>query len=717
MDVIQEERSQLSLAERFIKAQNTLIPEGLDFAQGLWSYLAESMEEEVVSCLEKEVDEKDAFLAEQLEAWEIQYLESPYQARKALVDAWAYQSSDPSIWEELKSLWRRRQFDSVTKSYITLHTIAIRADHTIPGMPEKDFISTFSDVGRTTMNAGMLLELDWGVDFSQAHAVRGKINGLSFVKTQKGDQEYFLSGSFDLGIPVDFPVEKAEFYGGDFYIIYPYGIPSFRYIKDGKEYQFLEHKWLHPLDFRDQIQFEGVMVLCSDRELRTKKLPTFEICLDGQTWECAIVNSQGGQVTNLRRLRPRPGKAVSYPYSTLMDVTSGQLREFFPKKRLYDVLTVSSGSLEMNFSVRGKGEKKTFVIDSGFRVDLVRKIPLRPSMVNVPLMKHVREMRYDESSQLLQGEIASTGKKFYTPHNITTVGDAPKISFVGSKGIICDHMFVYLISDEGKPLDFLGGSKEGSETPVQTFLRESREETGVCIDPKEVFPLGVSDTDEVGVFARSFLFGMYMRVQHPLRAFLVGIPIDSFVLNYNGSEYQPWVGRIMNHVLQQVGSIVNLSMMLRAYRGFDFGEICNIGSFMKVDGSYPSMIKKVILLNEKMRHAASVKKKFGLAVSLYEVQQKGTTDVIERMLQTNIVASSNKSVISDQECLKQLYDLCMKKFGKPPVYVVGDVKVDCSIKYVSVVRCADNSYTTFTPSNSKILAKRTVARIALQELG
>jgi len=368
----------------------------------------------------------------------------------------------------------------------------------------------------------------------------------------------------------------------------------------------------------------------------------------------------------------------------------------------------------MNFSVRGK-EKKTFIIDAGLRIDVSRRLPLRPSMMNVPIMKHVKEMRFDDTSQLLQGELA-TGRKFYTPHNVTTIHDVPKNSFVGSKGIICDTMYIYLISDEGKPLDFLGGNKEGLEPPLQTFLREAREETAVVIDPGEVFSLGVSDTSEIGVFARSFLFGLYLRADHPLRTKLVGVPIDFFLLKYNGHEYQPWVGRIINHVVEQIGTLFNLSWMLKAYRGFDFGEVCDLSFFQKRDGQYPPMIRKVVLLNEKIRYASSIRNRIGVATSLQSVIKIGQENLVEQYVHHNTVAVTNKATILDQEILRELDELVFSKYREHPKYEISRTVVDCGVGFISSVLFAGNTYAAITPSLSKIAARRAVARIALSDI-
>jgi len=476
--------------------------------------------------------------------WETRYLTNPQLTRSAFADAFCAQSQDPQLWDCVTQMWANQMFDSVSSNGITVHGITVVTDHMLPIKDEKDYDAGSANLGRINLPYSVCNK-GWGLEPGQMIAVRGKINGLSFVRV-KTESGVFLRGPWDVEISDDVPLQKVEFYGGKWYIIAPYGLPTFSL--NGVVYN--AHPWLHPMDFHSNVMYDGIMVLTADKEYRVKFYHTHETLINDVVWE---VTTLGGIM-----LRQRPGKAVSSSgviHSNLASVNVAVLSNTFPVSRIYKVVLCDYGRRQATGILAN-----TYVIDSGYRVlNKTVKIESKfsynigPVDDNYPVMVVNGQM-----DDLVFGEVISEPRKFAFPIGFPTgkslPSTIPQKSYIGSKVILgCAGLSShYMYLERGKKMDFVGGNHEGMETPEQTLVREIQEELGCSLS--NIRFLGYSEHNDKGVYARSYVF--FCRIDKDLLSdptmndIFHRLHIYQFKMGPELDEVmQPWVRRHLNYVL------------------------------------------------------------------------------------------------------------------------------------------------------------------------
>jgi 8-oxo-dGTP pyrophosphatase MutT (NUDIX family) len=488
----------------------------------------------------------------------------PMKARESLFDSWWRLSGDPRVWHTAKSMWERGDYDSVVPGFITVHGLPITCNHSLPQKNEEDPLSTHSHVGRQDVTIDSLMNLQWGVKIGDAIGVRGKINGMRLVRIQKHDKTY-LSGAFEFEIPSDLPVNLCEYYGGVYYILHPYAMSSFSY--GGR--QFRAHPWVHPLDFVDDIMYDGVMVLTHKNELRVKKLPTTEVLRLGIPWEVGLIQSEGTVVE--LAFRPRPGKPTGQVEKVLNIANVTCLRATFPKLKDYEIKEIKVGKIEQSYQVRG-GKMKEIILDSGTRIDSVGKYPKHFSDVKVQNLDWIEDAQWSVATSSI--EIATSDNTFISPVPIAKQKVVRK-SLIGSKipcfVLVNRKLKLVMLRERGKKLDFGGGQLEVGETSVQAALRELKEEFKISLKADDLLYLGPSDVQTETEFVRAFVFLTMLKdvpasdEEHEI--FLLD-PTSDLSLH----DPQPWVKRIWDFVQQEIGSLSFIELALTLYRKTQDGQ-------------------------------------------------------------------------------------------------------------------------------------------------
>jgi len=508
--------------------------------------------------------------------WESQFLVDPKKTRKALFDSFYSLSSDPELWSSIMVLWENKSFDSTSKTAITVHGITVVCQHFLPLKDEVDISSTYSESGRSNLSHSNLAN-GWGLGRDQMIAVRGKINGMSFVKSQKADGKWYLCGPWDIEVHKDFPVTKAEFYGGSYYIVTPYGLPSFTHYYGSPTsfsrcFSFVEHPWLHPSDFVNSVKYDGIMVLTDLTEFRTKFNPTHEHDFGtvdaSNVWEVLSVNKD-------IRLRQRPGKIASYTgaiAASLSSVTSSHLISTFPLSRSYSIVTNSYGPIKS--SGRSSGH---YFIDSGYRrlhKTLVKNDGFTCDIgIPDPLVKDI--VITESSADLVIGEVVTDPRMFAHPGKPTNMSDIRYKSYVGSKVIVqCGQTWQFLmIKEKGKLIDHIGGMREAFEDPQQTIEREIKEELGFSLPNLRL--LGVSESKEFGAFARTHVF--FCRLSSQFMSSPLWNDIEDRIVRtdlvFDNMIMQPWVKRINTWFIQLLDNSMPACRIVRQNPGITLKDL------------------------------------------------------------------------------------------------------------------------------------------------
>jgi len=543
---------EVSLAERYMDLMHESYPEIEDNMDHIWGMMATAVTAPMITRLEMTLDERRFWVNGEVTPLEKEIFVNPEAARAMLADAWSVHSQDVSIWGTLTRMWELGTFDAVIPNCVVIHSIPVEAPHRLSDKLEVDPNTSSAPLGRRDLTSATVMGMQWGTSEGNAVAVRGKISGIPFVKVVTG-QTAVMQGSWSFPVPLKFPVEKAEFYGGQFYIVYPYSLPSFRM----DTYSFVEHPWLHPVDFVTRPMYEGIMVLVLDcdsdggtKEFRAKYVPTSEVRRGKYPWE-AYIDDKGGLVY----IRPRPGKPASEkrPMTTTC-VTGFQIRQRFPLKKDYHILEVKSGMVERHLSIRGGGPLRVIRFDSGFRIDSTTNIPCFPSEIKIPVLQGISSQK--KTHDLIE-VVKDNAERVHSPVPCQTMKDVPVRSYVGSKLIISSASRLWLIKEGEKPMDFVGGQRETRESPLECLLREVLEETGEKIDPTLIMSLGSSDDMDKGVFARSNVF--FIRSESCVN--VVNKENMKSILHTDVVSYpivQPWVLRILDYAKSVVGSLYNL---------------------------------------------------------------------------------------------------------------------------------------------------------------
>jgi len=160
----------------------------------------------------------------------------------------------------------------------------------------------------------------------------------------------------------------------------------------------------------------------------------------------------------------------------------------------------------------------------------------------------------DEGLVLVKRNI---GPEVYAPAVCQSEKDIPSKSYVGSKLVVLSADRLWLIRDDGKPLDWVGGQRKKNETPLNCLLRELKEEVGYDMSPSVPYYVGPSDSLEKTVFSRSHIFLCDAQSFGKYLERMEGFPFSTIF-----SDCQPWVLRISGFILDTFGSFYN------AYRAF-----------------------------------------------------------------------------------------------------------------------------------------------------
>jgi len=262
----------------------------------------------------------------------------------------------------------------------------------------------------------------------------------------------------------------------------------------------------------------------------------------------------------------------------IVQPTFNEFRAMCPNEKTYDIKEITVGNPVSNFS-RKQGRLPLLMIDFGYRVDNTS------GYVPETLNRKGFEVKHDVSWNVYYGT-RSDGTKFVNETKPTREDEVAYKSYIGSKLIIMreDNPSIALISDAGKALDFIGGKWELGESPMQTLVREVKEEIGIDISGYNVKGHGFSDVIERGhrghVFARTVMFSVTVSATDPIYNApgivwksgdemyqLMEAERDSMLFN----AYQPWVKRILSSYVSSifvslVSTINDDRKKIKAYR-------------------------------------------------------------------------------------------------------------------------------------------------------
>jgi len=409
---------------------------------------------------------------------------------------------DMVAWGKIQ--WEKCQFHTVAYGYVTLHNVCVRL---LQGVKVKDkeieevYTSRQGD-GRENILMAEVPTLKVGACIEEGviFACRDKIPGLLHYK-----DGCKFRGAYGFDCSELFPVEMAEYFCGVFYVLRPLNFTS-EIVHQG--YRFLPHEMKSLSDYKKKNWSEGTMFLNSNGELRSKFQPTVELDIGGEVWECYSDNGE------IKKLIPRPSKIVASLQSLYSAVTPQNILR--KNMERYHVLLANDvpGISVLNGNI---------VIGN-----------------QIPYMSHLRPKKFE----------AVAVKDESVPRANTTL--------IGSKVIFfLEDKFVFL-KEVGKKFDFVGGKKEGVETPLDTIKREWFEETGV--DPPPFFYL----TDSCDENVVTHVFGSVLDVRFLMEKSIT--PLSAFTLSElysKHSDFQPWVCRILNDILRIHVDVRTLVLHLR----------------------------------------------------------------------------------------------------------------------------------------------------------
>jgi len=378
--------------------------------------------------------------------------------------------------------WENAEFSIVGRYYVGIDNIWVNipSSHSLPMKIERDIASDEAREGRTDMSLMMLQQYQWGTtsDNHTMIGVRAKIPGTRFVKVGKR-----MIGDIEFDVPEDFPVTLAERYGDKYYILRPHACPGF--VFEGRKYE--RHPFVAPCEFVKERWHEGIMILTNQGEVRSKYLPTVDQNLAGEVWECTYQNGPA-------KVRPRPGKTgqnISLIFNAVVPAPV-MAKDSSKLQRVVEVVCD-------RFTTGKYAKGTTMYIDSGLRMDLVKGYP-------VPIQQASFVQQVEEKVlNTIVGEVVVRNprdirrqlhKGSYKPQVL-----GAKVLLMDSTGQRC-----FLIKEQGKSVDMVGGKLEFGESPDQALLREIKEETGLDYTDDMIVPLGYSDAEDDVAFYRSYLY-------------------------------------------------------------------------------------------------------------------------------------------------------------------------------------------------------------------
>jgi ADP-ribose pyrophosphatase YjhB (NUDIX family) len=136
----------------------------------------------------------------------------------------------------------------------------------------------------------------------------------------------------------------------------------------------------------------------------------------------------------------------------------------------------------------------------------------------------------------------------------------------GSKCFFLDESGYYLLQDNGKPWDFIGGQIEKDETPTQALIREVKEEVGLDIPDRNFLYVGTSEAEADTAF---WVTHVYMAkapsslLRH--RSVRKWDSMEQIISNTQNrrQDYQPWVARLARYG-SELGDLIAHRTLLAA---------------------------------------------------------------------------------------------------------------------------------------------------------
>jgi ADP-ribose pyrophosphatase YjhB (NUDIX family) len=243
---------------------------------------------------------------EQYSSWESHLdREVRIQQRKGLMASCFEKQVTAEFVEDTRRRWEKQEFSAVTSRHIVIGDVYTLNLSCQDLKDEVQFVDSRAQFGKANMTADLWKRLP----FESIRGVRPKINGEPFLHRKK---EHSLQGFKKFIVPKNFKPNLVEYYAGKFYVIEPIIAKPLEYeLYDGAQknvVKFLPHPLLTITAYLAQKetycthQYDGLMLMLKDGEVRTKWFPSLETKIDGEMWEVCL------EVSSLRHLRPRPGK-------------------------------------------------------------------------------------------------------------------------------------------------------------------------------------------------------------------------------------------------------------------------------------------------------------------------------------------------------------------------------------------------------------------------
>jgi len=413
-----------------------------------------------------------------------------------ITDLHALFPRDPAKRDNVKWRWKKALFDSVDQFFVIdrfFRVVPAVLDcsnvnrwfgTTLASMYECDVSGTYNG-GR--LDLGIVEGDNVIFDLDHVAAVREKKDGLRFVRREESDG-HWMCGGF-VRFRMEEPVELMELVNGEFYSLYPVGLPTFS-TKAGTIIK--SHLPMHPGRFmeqeKDYMKMEGLMLFCKEGEhyveKRVKVKPTVELRdynRHAGIWEHELDVEQG----YFYPVRPRPGKYPGVPATLNTLAAVSQL----PKKSIsnYEVKVVTTGAYSGMWQRRGDG---SLTIDSGFRVVGDRLKHIR----DAPTPQITGQVELDDVIWYQHGQAPFCVPKM---HPVTSLSP-PKI-ITSVKALIYDvdmQEFVTVREHDDRRFGLPGGRVEPGESGRIALSRELMEELGLEeVDPVYV---GAWKSEEYG---------------------------------------------------------------------------------------------------------------------------------------------------------------------------------------------------------------------------
>jgi len=487
---------------------------------------------------------KMAAWPQELSFWEDKY-KNLYEVdvlrlRRLLDNTMVYQETEVALMDSIRYRYYNGIFDSVGKFFrvgkFLVPNLAKNMPNPVNSVPFVESMCMQDEYKYDSRHYGDYKEMTIAdvqtFDMTNPRLVmREKINGTPFFLGTYGDKKILMGACMWAIVPDWFTVSMVELHCGDFYIIRPFAVPEF-YVD---AVRFLAHAW-EPVRASNAAAYEeGVFFLKDGEEWRVKKNPTIEVdaSKDNKSgrqgvWECMLV----GKIDNyiLKYLVPRPGKKPieEDPINVLLRYVSMSVLEW-PVLSEVEVITKVDGPFVGGFLSDGS----TVVIDSGLRLEHGRLVPATRGHA-VPLKAE---------SVVLHGDIFN-----YRVGDKVEVRAYPdmlnKRTVTGVKLLLFDAMYTYLIKDDDKMLDMVGGKIEIAESSTAALVREIREETGwVCPIPAVRVALTIESTGDAN-------FATVLYIAPVPEGFPMAKMRGVVGYNYDAKESVPWIDRLYEAVVR-----------------------------------------------------------------------------------------------------------------------------------------------------------------------